>query len=142
MKAMEKIGKMIRDAGPGTPATVKPDYKKQAAPKHTYAEPDAVFNEHIKEAQEDITADEMELLFLKQAEAESTEPKKDPADILEKDAAKSGKGVMDGYSAEAVVKAVNGAGDLDAKLKAYASSSKGDKVAPAVVPGKSEASTC
>lgn len=136
--AMEKIGKMIRDAGDGTPATVKPDYKKVASP-HTYAEPEVVFNEHIKQAKDDITKDELELLFLKQAEAEAGAKDEDPVEAIKKAAETS---VMDSYDSQAIINAVNSAGSLDEKLKAYTSASKADKVAPSVEPGKSEGKSC
>ena len=117
---MEKLGKMIRNAGPGVPAGVKPGYTTKVASQHTFAEPETVYNQHIKTASPQEDTNELELLMLKEAQALAGPKDKTPEDLLAKQGAAS---AMDGFDSQKIIEAVNSAKTVDEKIKAYLSAS-------------------
>jgi len=118
---MQKVGKMIRDAGSVDP-TAKPEYRKEASP-HTFVEPEVAFNAHIKEASSQEGTDELENLMLAEAVSMRETPPEDKAAVLNKVAAKS---AMDNFDSQKVIEAVNSAKTVDEKIKAYLSSSNAE----------------
>ena len=123
-QALNKIGKLIRDASDEAPAGTEPSYKKEASP-HTYEDPNVVFNEHLKQTSPEESTDQLEELMLKEAISQREAPQEDPAAILEKDAAKS---AMDGFDSQKVIEAVNSAKDVDGKIQAYLSASNAEAI--------------
>lgn len=118
---MNKVGKMIRDAGCKDPA-VKPEYRKEASP-HTYAEPEVVFNEHMKTAAPEESDTQLEDMMLAEAVSLRETPVEDKAAVLNKQAAKS---AMDGFDSQKVIDAVNNAKTVDEKITAYLGSSNAE----------------